>query len=200
MAITIDHATQVISVDQADLTFVSGALYDFDTNDFRLQVGALLDDEAYIWMPEAFIHNTEITVAGTTFARSIQLINGYSITFEDVTMSVRYTGSNNDMFDVENSKLNPSGNVTIVSQNAAGLVNAGGDPAEVWAETPVAELAAIPGATPTHSDMLQLIYMWIVNEVTQDGSTTTLKDSGGTTVGSGTTSEAGGTVTKGKLS
>ena len=122
MAITIDEATQVISVDQADLTFVSGSLYDFDTNAYRLAVGALLDDERYIWMDPAFTHNTEVTVAGSTLARAIVQKNGYSLTFENVAMSVRYTGSNNNLFDVENGILNPSGNVTVIGQNSAGLI------------------------------------------------------------------------------
>ncbi len=145
MTISIEEATQIITVDQADLTFVSGALYDMDTNDYRLAVGALLDDERYMWMDPAFIHNTQVTVAGTTFARTIEQINGYSLTLENLTYSARMINSNNNLFDVENGILNPSGNVTVVSTNAAGLiVNQGqsigqGDidniSAGVWAET-----------------------------------------------------------------
>ena len=45
MTVTIDEATQVITVDQADLTFVTGTLYEMDTNAYRLAVGALLASE-----------------------------------------------------------------------------------------------------------------------------------------------------------
>ncbi len=126
MALSIDPATKVISVPQADLTLISGTLYELNTNQFRLDVLALLDDEDYIWMDDAFIHNTEVTVAGTTFARTIEVINGWSITFEDGQYTVRLTGSNNNYFDVENNILNQN-QVQVISQNSAGLVNANTD-------------------------------------------------------------------------
>lgn len=119
---TIDPATQVISIAQSELTLVSGTLYELDTNQFRLDVLALLDDEEYMWLPDAFVHNTEVTVAGTTFARTIEMINGYSVTFENNVYSVRLVGSNNNLFDVENGILNASGNVTVISTNSAGLI------------------------------------------------------------------------------
>ena len=123
MALTIDPATKVISVPQADLNFISGSLYELDSNQFRKDVMALLDDEDRIWLPDAFSHNTEVTVAGTTFARTLEFINGYSVTFENLTYSVRIVGSNNNIFDVENGILNPSGNVTVISTNSAGLIS-----------------------------------------------------------------------------
>ena len=67
MALTIDYATKVIDVPQADLTFVSGTLYTLDSNQFRKDVMAILDDQTHIWMEDAFIHNTEVTVAGSHF-------------------------------------------------------------------------------------------------------------------------------------
>lgn len=135
MALSLDPATKVITIPQADLTLVSGTLYELDTNQFRLDVIALLDDEAYMWMPDAFIHNTEVTVAGTTFARTIEMINGYSITFENNVYSVRLAGSNNNLFDIASGILNPSGNVTVIAQNSAGLV-----------ATPAADAVAVWGA------------------------------------------------------
>jgi hypothetical protein len=62
------------------------------------------------------------------------------------------------------------------------------------------ELSSVPAASPDLHAMIQFIYMWIRNEVTQNGTTTTLKTDAGATLGTGTTSETGGTVTKGKLS
>ena len=122
MALTINPATKVVTIPQADLTFVSGTLYEMDTNQFRLDFEALLDDEAYIWMPPAFTHNTEVTVAGTTFARTIEMINGWSITFSpDSQWTVRYVGSNNNLFDVENGILNQN-QVQVISANSAGLI------------------------------------------------------------------------------
>jgi hypothetical protein len=121
MTITIDETTQVITVEQSDLTSVSGTLYELDTNVYRLAVGALLASERYMWMEPAFNHNGEVTVAGTTFARIIEQTNGYSLTFENLTYSVRLAGSNNNLFDVENGILTQN-LVQVIAQNSAGLV------------------------------------------------------------------------------
>ena len=120
MALSIDPATLIISIPKADLSLVSGTLYELDTNQFRKDVMALLDDEEYIWMPNAFTHNTEVTVAGVTFARTLEFINGYSVEFEDGSYSVRLTGSNNNIFDVENGIL-VQNTVQVIAQNSAGL-------------------------------------------------------------------------------
>jgi hypothetical protein len=121
MAITIDAATQVITVEQSDLTFVTGTLYEMDTNVYRLAVGALLASERYMWMEPAFNHNGEVTVAGTTFARIIEQTNGYVLEFENLTYSVRLAGSNNNLFDVENGILTQN-LVQVIATNSAGLV------------------------------------------------------------------------------
>jgi len=83
----------------------------------------LLASEDYIWMPDAFTHNTEVTVAGVTYARSIEFINSYSIQFENTASAytVRIIGSNNNIFDVENGILVPTPLVTVISTNSAGL-------------------------------------------------------------------------------
>jgi hypothetical protein len=76
-----------------------------------------------MWMPDAFNHNTEVTVAGVTFARTLEFINGYSIQFENTgsAYTVRIEGSNNNIFDVENGILVPTSLVTVISTNSAGL-------------------------------------------------------------------------------
>jgi len=124
MALTLDPATKVISVPQADLTFDSGTLWILDTNQFRKDVWDLLSSEAYIWMPIAFTHNTEVIVAGETYARTLEFINGYSITLENTgsAYSVSFEGSNNNAFDIENGILNPTPLVTVLSNNSAGLI------------------------------------------------------------------------------
>jgi hypothetical protein len=95
--------------------------------------------------------------------------------------------------------LDSSVGATVINE----LINAANINAEVkdvlFTDT-TTELTSIPSATPTMEEMIQLIYMWVRNEVTQSGSVTTLKTDAGTTLGTSATSEAGGTVTKGKLS
>ena len=123
MAITIDFATGIIAIPQADLTLVSGSLYDLPTETkFRADVNALMAGETGIVFDDSILHNTEVSIVGTTYARFIEVVNGYSITFENLLYTVRMTESNNNLFDVEAGILNPSGSVTVVGQNSAGLV------------------------------------------------------------------------------
>jgi len=154
VAISIDFATGVITVPQADLTFVSGSLYELPTETkFRADVNALMDDEIGIVFDDPIRHTTEVTIVGTTYARFIELINGYSLTIEDLLMTVRLEESNNNLFDAENGILNPSGNVTVVGQNSAGLIvvttgsglDAGQDAKLTSAEAKTAELWKLLG-------------------------------------------------------
>ena len=144
MALSLDPATRVITVPQADLTFVSGTLYTLDSDQFRKDVMTLLASEPYAWLPDAYRHNTEVTVAGVTYARTIEIINGFSVTFEDTgsAYTVRIEGSTNNIFDVENGILNPTALVTVISTNSAGLQT----------------VTSGSGLDPTQSTQLQEIY------------------------------------------
>ena len=63
MAITIDYGnTNVINVPQADLTLVSGTLYELDTDAFRLELRNIEDSEQGMPYPRTHSHNTEVTV------------------------------------------------------------------------------------------------------------------------------------------
>lgn len=121
MAISIDYATKIISIPKADLTLVSGTLYELDTEAFRQELMDEQDSEEGMWADTAFTHNTEVTVAGVTYARTIEIINGYSIEFEDGQYTVRLSGSNNNFFDVEAGILEQN-QVQVISTNSAGLV------------------------------------------------------------------------------
>lgn len=121
MAYAYNYATLTITVPQADLTPVSGTLFDLDTKVFKETVADEQDSARGMPYIVAIRHNTEVTVAGTTFARTIELINGWSLTFEDGTYTVRLVGSNNNLFDVANGILNQN-QVQIISQNSAGLI------------------------------------------------------------------------------
>ncbi|MBW2032037.1 MAG: hypothetical protein JRI94_00370 [Deltaproteobacteria bacterium] len=121
MALSVSWGTKVINVLQADLTPISGTLYELDTDQFRRDLKALEDDVEGMPFPDTHIHNTEVTVAGITYARFIEIINGYSVTFEDGQYTVRLAGSNNNIFDVENGILNQN-QVQVIPGNAAGLI------------------------------------------------------------------------------
>jgi hypothetical protein len=124
MALTIDPASKVISIPQADLNFVSGTLWELDSDAFRQLVMTDLASQEHIWMVDAYLHNGEVTVAGETFARTLEFINGYSISLEDTgsPYSVSIVGSNNNIFDIENGIMVPTPLVTVLSNNSAGLI------------------------------------------------------------------------------
>ena len=122
MAMSVDWPNKLITVNQSDLTFVGGTLYEMNTEtQFRQPLMALADDaQGMAWL-YPLRHNTEVTVAGTTFARTIELINGYSWQLlPDTAWSCRLSGSNNNLFDVENGILTQN-SVQVIAQNSAGL-------------------------------------------------------------------------------
>ena len=120
MAITVDWTTKIVSVPQADITFISGTLYELDTDWFRLQLKAIEASVEGMPFVDIHLHNTQVTVAGTTFFRTIEIINGYQVQFTpDTQWSVRLAGSNNNIFDVENGIL-VQNQVQVIAQNSAG--------------------------------------------------------------------------------
>lgn len=120
MTISINPATFVITVPQADLSLVSGTLYEHDTEAFRLELLDWEDSETGIVFLRTHNHNTTVTIAGVTFARTIELLAPYSIEYEDGAYSVRLVGSNNNFFDVEAGIL-VQNSVQIIAGNSAGL-------------------------------------------------------------------------------
>ena len=121
MATSIDWGTKVISVPKADLTLVSGTLYELDTAAFRLELKDLEDSDDGMPFPDTHVHNVPVTVAGVTYARTIEIVNGYSVEFEDGQYSVRLVGSNNNIFDVENGIL-VQNQVQLIATNSAGYI------------------------------------------------------------------------------
>lgn len=132
MAITVNWGTKVINVPKADMTLVTLSPYEvrsLDINVFRLALKDLEDDPDGIVYLRTHNHNTEVTVGGTTLARVIEIINGYTVTFEDGSYAVELTGANSNIADVLN--LNQ---VSVRSSNSAGLTNAG-ESLNTWSES-----------------------------------------------------------------
>lgn len=123
--ITIDWGnTYKIQVPKSYLTLVSGTLYELDTDQFRLDLKALEASEDGMPFPKTHDHNTQYSVAGVTYARSIEILSPYSVEFEDGAYSVRLTGSNNNIFDIQNGIL-VQNQVQVIPTNSAGLIAAG---------------------------------------------------------------------------
>ncbi len=122
MALNIDYATFTFSMNRSDFTLISGTLYDADTYFMWKQIKAWEASEDGIVFPDAQKHGTEVTVAGTTFARTIELLAPYNGTFlPDEQWTARLSKSNNNFFDVENGILNQN-QVQVISTNSAGLI------------------------------------------------------------------------------
>jgi hypothetical protein len=122
MALSVDPQTFIISVPQADLTLISGTIYELDTDVFRLALKDWEDDATGgITFQKTHTHNTEATVAGVTYARTVEILPPYSVEFEDGQYTVILKGSNNNIFDVENGILEQN-QVQVVPTNAAGLI------------------------------------------------------------------------------
>lgn len=121
MAITINWSTKVINVPQADLLSLGGGIYELDVDDFRLELKNLEDSEAGMAFPDTHRHNTEVVLGGLTLARVVEIINGYTVTFEDGQYAVSLVGANNNIADVTNVNQ-----VSVRANNSAGLIVAGG--------------------------------------------------------------------------
>ena len=87
-----------------------------DLNAFRLELKDLEDDEAGIVYPATHQHNTTVEVGGVILSRVIEIINGYTITFEDGQYAVNLVGANSNVADVVNVNQ-----VSVRSANSAGL-------------------------------------------------------------------------------
>lgn len=121
MAITLDNGTLVFTIPQSDLVSLGGNEYELNTETkLRADINALMDNENEIVLATPITHNTEITFGGVTYARTIEFINGYTITFstEAAPYRVNLIGSNNNLTDV----LNLS-DASVIPSNSAGLAN-----------------------------------------------------------------------------
>lgn len=121
MAFTVDPQTFIITIPQTDLTWISGTLYELDTDAFRLALKTWEASEEGIVFQKTHNHNTQVTIVGTTYARAINILSPYSIKFQDGQYTVVLKGSNNNIFDVAGGILYQN-QVQVIPTNAAGLI------------------------------------------------------------------------------
>lgn len=173
MAISIDWPTGVITVPQADLTFISGVTYQLDMNTFRLALKALEDDSDGMAFPRTHDHTTIKTLGGVTLARTVEIINGYTVTFEPGSYRVDCVGANHNLLDVLNYNA-----VQVTSSNSAGLVQVSSGSGLSTAQD--ATLSAIAADTERIIDNLENRLVVIDNG--NGTGTMTLYDDAGTTI------------------
>jgi hypothetical protein len=133
MAISINCATKVIYVPKTYLTEDPPAsnLYELDVDQFRLELKDWEDSDIGMAMPDTHRHNTTVTLSGVIYARTFEIINGYTVEFENGTYSVKCVGANHNLGDVK-----VVNSVSLIIGNSAGMVvttgGAGASAAEIW--------------------------------------------------------------------
>jgi len=121
MAVTIDWPSGVINVPRADMTLVQTTpteIRNLDLNWFRLQLKALEETPDGMVNLKTHDHNTEVELGGIVYARIIEILEPYTITFEDGQYAVNLTGANSNVGDRVNVNQ-----VSVRSQNSAGLIS-----------------------------------------------------------------------------
>lgn len=137
MAISVNLLTFVIYVPKADLTLEQSSpeIRTLDVNQFRLWLKAWEESEEGMTFTDTHKHNTEVTLSGLTYARIIEILDPYTIEFEDGQYIVNCDGANHNIAD----KKVPN-QVSLIVNNAAGLIRDTNQYSSfanaVWSESP----------------------------------------------------------------
>jgi hypothetical protein len=119
--ISINWGVRIINVPKLDMALIQSIpteIRELNLNAFRLALKDLEDDEEGMPYPKTHNHNTETPLGGITYARVIEIINGYTVTFEDGQYSVNLIGANSNVGDKTNVNQ-----VSVRSNNSAGLTS-----------------------------------------------------------------------------
>lgn len=117
--IWVDWAAKIIHVPRTHMLLVQSVpteVRELDLNQFRLDLKALEASVEGMPFLDTHSHNPPVTVGGVTLARVVEIINGYTVTFEDGQYAVNLTGANSNVGDVTNVNQ-----VSVRSANSAGL-------------------------------------------------------------------------------
>ena len=121
MTVSIDWSTYVISVPSGDLTHIQSVptiIKEMDIDWFRLQLKDIEDSEEGMVFPNTHSHNTEVSLGGLTYARVVEILDPYTITFQDGQYAVNLVGANSNIGD----KVNVN-QVSVRSNNSAGMIS-----------------------------------------------------------------------------
>lgn len=160
MAISINHATLVISIPKSDTTLVSTnpttgyEVRSYDEYSLMRELSNYMDSDGGVSLPFPYTHATAVTISGVVYARSLTFNLPYTITFENGSYQVKLVGGmNNNMLDV----LNPN-SVSVIPANSAGLqrvTSGSGVTAQDMTDIAAAILAAARVA-PIYADTRQM--------------------------------------------
>jgi hypothetical protein len=121
MTITVGWSTdQVITINKVDMVLTQSTpveVYELNVNTFFTTLKDLERTEEGMPWPDTQSNNSPVTLGGITYARVLEIIPPYTITFEDGQYAVDLVGANNNILD----RTNPN-QVSVRSNNSAGLV------------------------------------------------------------------------------
>ena len=188
MAVTINWASKVITVPTDFFTLVSGtpgtgdmqvdpALYELDVNALRLALKDIEDSEGMPYL-DTHRHNSEVVLGGVVYARTMEIINGYTVEFATTQYdhyTVRCVGANHNLADVK--VLNT---VSLIVGNAAGLITVtSGSGLSVEQATMLLEIWRLHGLDAINplvvSPTTRTAGAGIAQDITEVGSTTTVE-------------------------
>lgn len=152
MPVTIDPATSIITIPDTFLTYVAGpvgvgGLYELDVDELRNALNAIAASEEGIPYPDTHIHKGETLLSGVPYARSVEIINGYTVEFSEDSFdhyAVRCVGANHNIADVKIINT-----ISLIIGNAAGLIKAdagsGTAPTtgEIWADPQASSITTL---------------------------------------------------------
>jgi len=119
VAISINPQTFVIYVPKSDMTLIQSTpleIRELDLNWFRLALKAYEAAEYGIYLYKTHDHNTEVVLGSLTFARVIEILEPYTVTFEDGQYAINLVNANSNVADRVNVNQ-----VSVRSFNSAGL-------------------------------------------------------------------------------
>ncbi len=128
MAYTVNWLTKVITIPKSDTTLDDAGppeLRSLAVDDVWTELHLIQESEDGIPNDDIFIRRAQRTLAGVTYAAELEIINGYTLEFDDASGTDAYqvtiTGGNHNISDVKVENL-----VSLVTNNSAGLVVAAG--------------------------------------------------------------------------
>ena len=105
MAITIDYTTRIISIPKADMALIQlkpSEVYELDIDAFRLKLKHMEDNIGGISFVDTHFSSVATTSDGTVVARVFEIINGYTVEFEDGDYTVNLVGASTNIDEVLN--------------------------------------------------------------------------------------------------
>jgi len=120
MALDVDWVSGIIFVPRTYATLIQASpeVRALDVNVFRKDLKDLEASTEGALYPDTHRHAPEVTIAGFTYARAVEIRAPYSVTFEDGQYEIRVSGGNHNLPDVRTSNQ-----VSLTTQNSAGLIN-----------------------------------------------------------------------------